>query len=213
MSDEKAIPNYPGNSQKKARVAPTAETPRKLERVTTTAPIKAKKPLGKRIAETFTGDDMHSVGSYLLFEVMIPAAKSMIVEAVEQGIQRMLFGDSRPRSSSGRGYTPYNRVGSSSRNTSLREPRQMSRAGMASHNFDEIIIESRPEAEMVLETLLDAAETYETATVADLYSLVGMTPSFVDNQWGWERADISTNAIRRVPQGYLLDLPKPIHLK
>jgi len=84
---------------------------------------------------------------------------------------------------------------------------------MASHNFDEIIIESRPEAEMVLETLLDAAETYETATVADLYSLVGMTPSFVDNQWGWERADISTNAIRRVPQGYLLDLPKPIHLK
>lgn len=217
MPDEAKIPNYPGNSQvKKERVAPNPEAPqRKLERVTTSEPIKAKKTLGKRIAETFTGDDMHSVGSYLLFEVLIPAAKNMIVEGVEQGIQRMLFGDSRPSSRSGRSsYTPYNRVGTTSRNTSLREePRTMSRAASSTHDFNEILVASRPEAMMVVEGMIEAAEVYETVTVADFYSLVGITPNFVDNQWGWERADISVNDIRRTPQGYMFTFPKPIHLK
>lgn len=214
MPDEKKITNYPSNSHKaKEQTATGSEESsdkKKLERVTTSDPVKVKKKsLGKRIAETFTGDDMQSVGQYLLFEVFIPAAKNLIVEATEQGIQRMLYGDTRPRSSGHRpGYTSYNNIRSSSARTSTirQEPRTMSRSAQATHNFDEIVLESRAEAETVLERLIDTIDTFDVATVSDLYDLVGISGSFVDSQWGW--TDLRDASLRRVRDGYLLNLPK-----
>lgn len=82
----------------------------------------------------------------------------------------------------------------------------MSRSAQATHNFDEIILESRAEAETVLERLIDTIDTFDVATVSDLYDLVGISGSFVDSQWGW--TDLRDASLRRVRDGYLLNLPK-----
>src|SRR5664279_3084609 len=98
MTEEapKAIPmNYKPNSHK-TKDAPTKEVEqntKKLDRITTGEVIQRKKSLGRKISETFTGDDINSVWSYVLFEVIIPAAKTMISDAASQGVERMLFGE------------------------------------------------------------------------------------------------------------------------
>ena len=77
--------------------------------------------------------------------------------------------------------------------------------GRARLNFDDIILESRGEAEEVLSHLLELVENYGVASVADLYELVGITGSFTDNKYGW--TNLSTASVSRVRDGYLLNLP------
>ena len=88
--------------------------------------------------------------------------------------------------------------------------RVMSRQARARHDFDEIILESRTEAEEVIDKLYEVISRYESATVADLYQLVGLSSSHTDYKWGW--TDIRGAGVSRSRDGYVLDLPEPIPL-
>lgn len=212
MTDENDVKksgmNYPGNTHKD-REAVTPNEPKKvIAKVIQGEAVQRKKPLGRRIADTFTGEDMHSVGSYILFDVLIPAAKAMFSDAISQGAERVFFGESRPRQSRSRdgGYTSYNRMHSSSGRRSSEEPRHISSRARATHDFGEVVLDTRGEAEEVLDSLQALVDQFELATVSDLYELVGITGSFTDNKWGW--TDLRGAGIRRVREGYLLDLPR-----
>jgi len=217
--NSKLAVNYPGNTRKAKEAA--AEEPskeKKVERVVDGVAIQRKKPLGRKIAETFAGDDVHNVGQYILFDVMLPAAKSMISDAVSQGIERLLFGDSRGRritsggSTSGR-YTAYNRMSSPSSSNAVRSDLdrpggvEISRRGRATHDFSELILPTRADAEEVILRLGDLVENFDFATVADLYELTGITGSFTDEKYGWN--DLRGTGIERVRDGYLLNMPRP----
>lgn len=81
----------------------------------------------------------------------------------------------------------------------------MSRQARAAHDFDEIVLETRGDAEIVIEKLRDTLAQYDVVTVADLYDLVGITGSFTDNKWGWY--NLRDARVSPVRGGYLLDLP------
>lgn len=207
-------PNYPGNSKKKkeSEEAEPRRADKKVERVVSGDVTQRKPPLSRRIAETFAGDDARSVGGYILFDVIIPAAKSMISDAVSQGIERMLFGTttrSSSRSSRNRGSSGYHKMynGRNFEGDGGRGDRDLSRRGRATHDFDEIVIETRGEAEEVLDMLGEIIEKYDVATVNDLYDLVGITGTFTDDKWGW--VEMLDAHVRPVRGGYLLKLPKP----
>jgi hypothetical protein len=189
---------------------------KKVTRVVEGEVVRRKKPLGRRFMETFIGGDTKGVWSYVLFDVLIPAAKDMAADAVSQGIERMLFGEVRSTSRRG-GYRPggsntyvsYNRYSSSSNPIVRRheERRSISPRSRAMHDFQEIILATRPEAELVIERLFDLVDKYNHATVADLYDLVGVSSEYTDNNFGW--TDIRGASVVRVSNGYLLDLPRP----
>lgn len=197
--------NYPSNSHKTRETK--ASTPEKnVEKVITGEAIQRKKSAGSKFKDVFTGEDARSVGSYILFDVFIPALKSMLADATSQGVERILFGDARrgSNSSGGRqGYTSYNKMyGSKPSNA----PRELSRSARATHNFGEVILSSRGEAEEVLDRLTALIDTYSVATVSDLYDLVGITGNFTDDKWGW--FDLRGAQISRVREGYLINLPQ-----
>lgn len=73
--------------------------------------------------------------------------------------------------------------------------------------MDEVIIETRVEAEHVLDRMVDLLKQYDQVTVSDLCDLVGATAAYTDNKWGW--TDLRGADIRRVREGYLLKLPQP----
>lgn len=211
MSDQSTIKNaynLPGNSHKKSDAAEEPEIRKpKFDKAITGNVVERKKPLGKRIAETFTGDDSRSVGHYVLFEVILPAAKQMIVEAGSQGLERMFYGDSnRGRSIPGRSrdYNNYNQV---SRSRPEPRPQALSQKSRATHDFRDLVLETRGEAERVRDELLSAIETYGSTTVSDLYEFVGITGSFQDDKWGWY--DLRDIRVQRVRDGYMLNLPRP----
>jgi hypothetical protein len=198
------IPDYPSNKG-------TDEPPEKnIKRVTSGEPIRKKKSLGKQFRETFVAGDVKSAVRYGAFEVLLPAARDMIVEVTTQGIEKLIFGESRrrgpmPPPSGPTGVVSYNRYAMGSRQTGPQ--RALSRRSRVRHDFDEVILESRVEAEEVIDKLYEVVSQYGAATVMDLYELVGLQSSHTDNKWGW--TSLRGAGVSRSHGGYLLDLPEP----
>jgi len=202
--------NYPGNRQRDIP-AQAPEPEKKIEKVIEGEVIRRKKPLGRRISETFVKGDAQSVGQYVMFEVLLPALKDTIADVTSQGVERMLFGEARSTSRrTGRRpgtnpYVQYDRFSSQNDRGRKQEKEYPSRRARASHDFDEIILATRAEAEEVISRLFDLVSKYDTASVRDLYELVGAEARFTDDKWGW--TDLRGSGVTRVRGGYLLDLP------
>ena len=202
--------DFPANSHR------SGLPPKNVGQVTSKPATIRKRPLGKRVAEMLTGDDARSVGGYVVFDIVIPAFKDLLFEVITGGSQRALWGSSSTRRPQpprpGKGpsipgapsYISYNTQGSSST-----QPSKMSQAGQARHDFDEIVVASRGEAEMILSRMCELVEVYGVASVADLYSMAGITNgSYVDNRWGWR--DLGSARVLRIPQGgYVFNFPRP----
>ena len=194
---------FPGNSQRDKKTAPEEK---KVTRVTTAEPIRRKKGLGRKLKSIFFNGDPKATASFIVQSVLIPAAKDMIVDAASEGVQKLVRGDSYRRrtgpSSGPQGYVAYNRMG---RPPGVAEARPMRRPARARHDFDEIVLQSRQEAETVIEQLYEIISKYDTATVSDLYDLVGIRGTHVDHKWGW--TDMRGAGVVRVRDGFLLELP------
>lgn len=212
---------FPGNSRRQALPEQTKDESKKVEPVVTGEVVRRKKSVGKRFLETFLGDSARNVARHVLMDVLLPAAKDTIADAVSEGVERLIFGETRSAgrrrgfrpgstSSGQNGYVSYNRMssgGSGPLPARREEPRQMSRQARSDHDFDEILLASRVEAETVIERMFDLIERYGQVTVGELYSLVGITAEYTDEKWGW--TDIRGAKIVRIGNhGYLLDLPK-----
>lgn len=206
---------FPSNSRSR-RTRPEKQETKKVERVVEGEVVRRKKPLGRRMSETFVGGDARNVWGFVAFDILIPAAKDMVADAVSQGFERMLFGETRGthrrgRSSHSSGYIDYrSRYDPRNRRDEPRDRdsrQSLSRRARANFEFDEIILSTRVEADEVIERLYDLVEKYETATVADLYDMVGVTSSYTDDKYGW--TDMQGARVVRAGRGYLLDLPRP----
>ena len=208
MDERRPISSYQGNSKlKRPGDQEKAEEKKKVEKVVSGKVTQRKKSLGKKILETFVGEDVGNVNQYLVHDILVPAVKSMLSDMVQGGIEMMLFGErrgSRTRRDGNRSYVSYNSFSGHDR----RDNRPMSQQSRARHDFGDIVLDSRGEAEEVLSHLVDLVIDYGQATVSDLYDLVGVTGSFTDNKYGW--TDLSRASVSRVRDGYVLNLPRPM---
>lgn len=208
--------NYPSNSRTGKEEPKEPKEPKNIEKVVSGRVIRRKKPLGRRFVETFIGGgDSASVWQYVLYDVLVPAAKDTVSDAVSQGIERMLFGESRgrnsPRSRASSSYTSYQRYSTPSplsrREDPRRDGRSISRQARATHDFDEIVLETRREVEDILDRMFAVIQKYEEISVSDLYEMLGVHAEFTDAKWGWTSLD--NVGATKVRNGYLLDLPRP----
>jgi hypothetical protein len=196
--------NYPANSKRKA--ADVGQERPKMEKVVEGDVVQRKGGAVRSALRTFISEDSHTVIGYLLTEVLVPATKNAISDMVSQGIERVLYGESRPRNSRG-GYTNYNTRPQAIGGRVFSDPRPpLSRQARASHDFGEIVISSRSEAEDVLDNLRTLIDDYGIATVADFYDLVGLTGEFTDDKYGWN--DLRSARVRPIRHGYVLDMPR-----
>ena len=200
-------PEFPSNSETSKKAHPKDKN---IERVTSGGAKRRRKSLRKQFSETFVKGDAKSALHYVIFDVFIPAARDMIIESFQQGIEKLILGDSRRRGSrtpqaGPTGYVSYNRY--SMANGPPGAQRALSREARARHNFDEIVLDQRTEAEEVIDRLFDVVNRYDSATVADLYELVGLSSNHTDHKWGW--TDLTGAGVSRIRGGYLLDLPEP----
>lgn len=213
--------DFPSNShrQKEAAVKPDPAVDKKIEKVVTGEVVRKKKSPSKRFKETFfSGENLKSAFSHVTSDILVPYAKDAVADSVSQGIEKMLFQEVRSSSrrggsrlQSGLGHVAYNAMSnrgpSSGGFPGRSEPRSPSRRARATHDFDDIVLSTRAEAEEVIDRLFDLVSRYEVATVADLYELVGVTGSFTDNKWGW--IDIRGAEVNRTRDGFLVNLPRP----
>lgn len=211
---------FPSNSQgPRAGRRPTPPEPKQIKRVTQGEVVRRKKPLGKRFIEFFGFGSIKEAATTVVQDVLIPAAKEMAVDGFRDFGESVVYRDGEGRRGRGRdrgrggSYIDYQRRYSSGGGRSSKdrdEPRSMSRKSRTTHDFDDIILDSRAEAEEVIDQLFELVSKYEMATVSDLYEMVGVKADFPDEKWGW--TDIRGAGITRIRNGWLLDLPRPEHL-
>ena len=195
------LTNYKSNSNR-SKENKTEE--HKVEKVVKGPVVTRKKSGFDKLKGEFISDDAKNIKSYVFGEVLIPAIKKAISDIVTDGIAILLYGESRNggnrRSTadrvSYRSYydNSYDRRGSISRATS--------------YSYDDIILNSRGEAEDVLMRMDELMETYGLVRVADLYDLVGITGNYTDNKYGW--TNIRNAEIVRVRDGYMIKMPRAV---
>lgn len=197
--------NYKPNShayKEAQRQASDETTAKKVEKVVQgTAKIKKKNEFQK-LAGVFISEDAKNVKSYVFSDILVPAIKKAIVDIVTDGINMFFYGGTRRGSSSSGSKVSYRSY------YDRKDDRQSDSRPRTGYSYDEIVLESRGEAEEVLSQLSDLIDTYRVATVADLYDLVGITHNYTDNKYGW--TNIRNAEAQRCKDGYMLKLPKPI---
>lgn len=204
--------DYKPNSHKaKAEERSLAE--KKVEKVISgTAKVKKKTGV-RKVADTFISEDAANVKSYILMDVIVPAIKDILSNVVKDSIDMILFGGTSRRGSNNRRsnaeYVSYNRFYDSRRD----DRRHESRSTIASrYNFDDITIDSKAEAEEVLERMDELIDTYGMVSVADLCELVGISSEYTDNKYGWTSLR-NAKVVRLRGNEYMLDLPRVTSLK
>lgn len=204
--------DYQSNSNKKK--AEKAQLPeKKIEKVVTGEVVTRKKSLMQRFKSVFFGGDFKAAAAFVAADVLRPALRNMMADAGKGAIDRVVYGESayqRRRVQEMRPRVQYNNPIS----RAARDPREVVYLPdqpphpyrQNRHEANEIILASREEAELVLERLIDIVDKYDVASLADLYDLVGLPSTHVDNKWGWSFLNNAT--VTQIREGYLLELPQ-----
>lgn len=194
--------NLPGNSNKDKENRP------KLEKIVTGTATLKEKTLGDKLKRIFWGPQFKTALIFVGGSVILPAIKDMAEDAITSMIRGSFNGGDYgrgPRRGVSGGNSNYVNYSSFSKQKP-EERREISAKARASHDFGEVILGSRAEADMILESLQHLIDQYGHAKVSDMYDLADITGSFADTMWGWY--DLRGAAVRRSGGGYHLAMPR-----
>ncbi len=170
--------------------------------------VKRKKSFGQKFMETFFGDTAGSVGDYIVHDVLIPAFKSLISDAVTGGIDMALFGEkrsSRTKRDRGSSIVSYSSYYKDRDRGSDRDERRPGK------KLDDLIFEKRSDAVDILDGMVELLERYDQVSISDLYDFMGVTSKdHTDQDYGW--TNLRDGRVDRVRGGYLLNLPRAVAL-
>lgn len=164
--------------------------------------VTKKKNNVRKLTDTFVSEDIQNVKSYVLMDVLVPAIKKAVSDIVTNGIDMLLYGETgrsnRKSNASTVSYRSYY--------DNRRDDRYSSSRTRTGYSYDDVILETRGEAEDVLTRMDELIDTYGSVSVADMYDLVGMSCNYTDNKYGW--TNLRNAEPVRVRDGYLLKMPK-----
>lgn len=195
--------NLPDNSHKGRTETKDEKRAEKVVR----GKVKTKKNELRRLTDIFISEDAANVKHYILLDVIVPSIKKTFYDIVVNSLDMSLFGGrSGKRSTADK--VSYRDHSSSSR----RDERSYSSTRTTSgYSYDDIILETRGEAEAVLYRMDEIMEEYDVVRVADLYDLVGVTGEHTDNKYGW--TNIRNAEIERVRDGYRIKMPRALPIR
>lgn len=169
-----------------------------------TAKTKKKGAAGK-MADVFISEDVSNVKNYIFMDVLVPAIKKAISDIVRDGIDMILYGESgRSKRNSNKSRVSYSTYyDDDHRDTRART----SKSSQARFDFEDIVFETRRDAEDVREQMEELIDRYSVVSVADMYDMAGLSAPYTSNKYGW--MNIRTAEPVRVREGYILKLPRP----
>lgn len=182
---------------------------KKVGKVITGSAKSKKKGEMQKFANIFISEDVGNVKSYIIMEVLVPAVKKAISDIVTNGIDMILYSETgRTKKSATASKVSYGKFYD---RDSDRRRDYRSAGTRGGYDYDDIIFETRGDAESVLDAMNDIISQYGVVSVGDLYDLADVsTNNYAVNKYGW--TDISGCKPVRVRDGYILKLPKALPL-
>ncbi len=195
--------DYKPNSYKYKEQQKALTSDKKIEKVVK-GTVKTRKRNGvTKLKDVFVNEDAKNVKSYIFSDVLVPAIKKLLYDIVNDGASMLLFGNT----SAGRKKT----IGSNVSYRQFYDAKVEDRRSVSSSRFDydDLIFESRGEAEAALSKMDEVIDVYGTVSVADLYDMCELTAPYTSNRYGW--SNIQTAEVARLRDGgYVLKLPRAL---
>ena len=202
--------DYKPNSYKfkEKQKALASSEDKKIEKVVK-GTVRTKKRSGlTKITEQLVSEDVNNVKSYILTDVFIPAVKKLVYDIITDGFSMILYGST--------GAGKKKTIGS---NVSYRQfydrsgdDRRTLATSSSRFEYDDLIFDSRGEAEAVLNQMDVIIDTYGFVSVADLYDLADLSAPYTSNKYGW--TNVSTADVARLRDGgYVIKLPRAMPIK
>lgn len=197
---------YKPNSRKSKE---ESASEKKIERVISGSAKPKKKNDIQKLADVFISEDVGNVKSYIIMDVLIPAIKKAVSDIVTNGIDMILYGESgRTKSGSTASKVSYRNY---YEKPNERRSTYNSSASRGGFDYEDIIFNTRGDAETVLDAMNEVISRYGVISVADLYDLSDVSmDNYTANKYGW--TDISGCKTVRVRDGYILKLPRALPL-
>lgn len=173
-----------------------------------------KQSLLKKFSRYIIEDSVESAKEKTLGEIIIPGVKTLIFDTLTDMLDIILFGGNgapmgryaaAPRAR--KGQTSYDKyynsktTGNGSRGGSYRD---------APYDPDDIILDTRAQANNALNELNNIIMKYGQASVANFYDIVGVTGEWTDNRYGW--TSLRGAGIKPVRDGFMILLPPTVVL-
>lgn len=185
------------------------EEPKQITKVVNNAKVR-KQGMLRRLGNAIVEDSVENAKQEAFGKIIVPGFKSLIFDTFTEVLSIILFSDGRDG-----GYRP--RSGGISRRgdrTSYRDyydrkdKRDSGRRDTRDIPFDpdDIVVDTRAEAHMVLDEMDHIIQKYGQASVADFYDVVGVTSDWTDNRYGW--TNIRNASIKPVRDGFMLVMPR-----
>lgn len=224
---EHALPertDYPNNSHtareraeetRRERTPPKDDKP-KVQKVVKGKVTQKKKSVVRRLAEAFGAREGQGIFDYILCDIIVPATKNMIIDSISDGVA-MAFGEAprrRRRSIDRRSRYDYDRV--SYRDDDRRyddrdRDRRRVREAAGVRDYENLTFNTKDDADAVISALVDVIDVCGQASVLDLYEAAGVSaPDYAVGNYGWFK--LGSASPRRIRDGYVLDLPRPVLL-
>lgn len=195
---------YQPNSHRSKELQAEKEREEKKVKKVVSGKAKTKENKTRKITDVFISEDVNNVKSYIFMDVLVPAIKKAISDIVTDGIDMILYGESRGHKAKASGNISYRSYYDDKRN----DRRDGDRYGGARSRFDydDIVFPTRGDAELVREQMVELIDHYGVVTVADMYDMADLSAPYTSNKYGW--TNIRNAEPIRVRDGYVLKLPK-----
>jgi len=180
---------------------------RKVGKVVSGTVKPKKKSNIQKFADIFISEDISNVKSYILLEVLVPAIKKAISDIITNGIDMILYGGTRNKSSASK--VSYQRY----YDRTYEQRRDYSTSSVRNgFDYDELIFPTRGDAEAVLDAMNEIISQYGVVSIMDLYDLANVSmDNYAANKYGWTNiSGISGCKVIRVRDGYVLNLPRAL---
>lgn len=158
-----------------------------------------------KIFSSIIAEEASDVKNTIMGDVLLPAIKKTIVDMVTNSIEMLIYGSTgSPSKRNGSTKVSYRSYYDDDRRD--RERHRDYRA--AGYDYDDLVFETRGEAEMILDNMHEILDRYRVVTVADLYDLAGVPGRYTDNKFGW--TNIDTASVVRIRDGFVIKLPRAL---
>lgn len=199
--------NYKSNSNL-SKEKEAAQPERQVKKVIT-GNVRTRENKGRKFLGNFIASDADSVWDAIFMDVLVPSLKKLLSEGITTAADLFIYGESKGRSKSSDrvSYRKYydDRYGDRDRRESERRPARNR------FDYDEIVYETRGQAEVVLRHMREACDEYGLVSVADLYEFSGESAPWTSHDYGW--MSLRTAEVKRIRDGYIIDLPKFMPLR
>lgn len=199
---------YPSNSHRDIEKKEEIKPPRQKIDVSKSVELRDKS-LGSKFKDTFISSEVKDVKSYIWLDVIVPAIQDMIIDSVKNAVE-MIFGGRSGRSSKsyrdkGNEGVSYNAYYKSKKDTRRDHPEEDD-----DYDGQNIWSRTRGEIDYIFDAMVEMIDANERPiSVAEVKTeFLNKTPDFTDYKYGWP--SLKKAYIKRVRDGYLLVLPKPV---